>query len=90
MKRKMKLRLDDLQVDSFASESEAGGVHANALSLLRPDTCACPQTRPVESCACLPDSHLVGCTNVSCDGRICVTQQFGGGDTCETGPYYYC
>lgn len=27
---------------------------------------------------------------VSWDGRICVTQEFGGGDTCESGPYSYC
>ncbi|HET7231840.1 MAG TPA: hypothetical protein VFJ16_17645 [Longimicrobium sp.] len=23
-------------------------------------------------------------------GRLCVTQQYGGGETCESGPYYYC
>jgi hypothetical protein len=27
---------------------------------------------------------------VSWDGRICVTKEFGGGDTCESGPYSYC
>jgi hypothetical protein len=29
-----------------------------------------------------------GC--VSWDGRICVTEQYGGGETCESGPYSYC
>lgn len=23
-------------------------------------------------------------------GQLCATQQYGGGETCETGPYYYC
>jgi hypothetical protein len=29
----------------------------------------------------------IGCVSV---GRVCVTKEFGGGDTCESGPYYYC
>jgi len=89
MKRKMKLRLQDLQVSSFTADNGTGGVHANVLTAPN-QTCACPQTRPVESCACLPNSAVQFCTYQSCDGRICVTQQFGGGETCETGPYYYC
>ncbi len=32
--------------------------------------------------------RIGGC--VSWDGRLCVTVEFGGGDTCESGPYYYC
>jgi hypothetical protein len=23
-------------------------------------------------------------------GQLCVTEQYGGGETCETGPVYYC
>jgi len=23
-------------------------------------------------------------------GQLCVTKQYGGGETCETGPVYYC
>ena len=90
MKRKMKLRLEDLQVSSFAADSGTGGVHGNVLTLPR-NTCACPQTRPDESCACYPASPVPECTALSCPGGgNCVTEQFGGGETCETGPYYYC
>jgi hypothetical protein len=33
------------------------------------------------------------CRNGACvswDGQVCITKEFGGGDTCESGPYYYC
>lgn len=33
---------------------------------------------------------MCGVECASRDGRICVTKEFGGGDTCESGPYYYC
>jgi hypothetical protein len=34
--------------------------------------------------------EYASCSCLSWDGRICVTQEFGGGDTCESGPYSYC
>lgn len=71
MKRKMKLRVEDLQVSSLASEDNGGGVHAMA------NTQGFYMTCRIGEC-------------VSYDGRICVTQEFGGGDTCESGPYAYC
>lgn len=29
----------------------------------------------------------IGCVSAN---RQCITKEFGGGETCETGPYYYC
>lgn len=71
MKRKMKLRLEDLQVTSLEPEDKKGGVHAAAYTEGFYQTC-----------------RLGNC--VSWDGQLCVTQEFGGGETCESGPYSYC
>jgi hypothetical protein len=70
MKRKIKLRVEDLQVTSLASEGESGGVHAAARTYDYYSVC--------------------GVECASQDGRLCVTKEFGGGETCESGPYYYC
>jgi hypothetical protein len=67
MKRKLTLRIEDVQVSSFAAEAK-GGVHGAALYT---------QIR------CYSQTGCPG-------GPLCVTQEYGGGDTCETGPVYYC
>lgn len=70
MKRKMKLRVEDLQVTSLVPEDDRGGVHAASRTYDYYSKC--------------------GVECASYDGRICVTKEFGGGETCESGPYYYC
>lgn len=70
MKRKIQLRLEDLQVTSLAAEGDKGGVHAASRTYNQYSQC--------------------GVECASYDGRYCVTEQFGGGETCESGPYSYC
>lgn len=77
MKLKMKLRIEDLQVSSFAPESN-GGVHAASYTVYY-DTCGCP----ISNARCV---SRTGCPG----GPACVTVEYGGGETCETGPVYYC
>jgi hypothetical protein len=78
MKLKMKLRVDDLQVSSFVPEG-AGGVHAASYTVYY-DTCGCA----------ISDAWCVSQTGPCPGGPACVTVQYGGGETCETGPIYYC
>ena len=33
--------------------------------------------------------RIGGCPSAP-GGPLCVTEEYGGGDTCETGPVYYC
>lgn len=77
MKLKMKLRVEDLQVSSFTAEG-SGGVLAASYTVFY-ETCGCP----ISNQRCV--SHT-GCPG----GPACVTVQYGGGETCETGPVYYC
>jgi len=69
MGRKLKLRLEDVQVTSFPAEDK-GGIHA-AEAITQGFDCY---------------SRTGGCPG----GPLCVTVEYGGGETCETGPIYYC
>lgn len=78
MKRKLKLRVEDLEVTSFAADGN-GGVLAASYTVVY-DTCGCP----ISNARCV--SRTGGCPG----GPLCVTEEYGGGGTCETGPIYYC
>lgn len=71
MPRKLKLRVEDLQVSSLVAEDDRGEVHANSITFVAA-TC-----------------RIGGCPSAP-GGPLCVTVQYGGGATCETGPVYYC
>ncbi len=79
MKLKMKLRVDDLQVSSFEADSDKGGVYAASYTIVQ-DTCGCP----------VSNQRCVSRTGNCPGGPACVTEAYGGGATCETGPVYYC